>query len=285
MPKSPYWTKEEDEILISLTKNGSSSKQCSVILNRGSYGCNERLRLLDLGITDRKLSITRKYELNEEFFDNIDTEEKAYILGFLITDGYNNEKDYVISIKLQERDKEILEKIRKIIGSNRPLVYFKEKTNIKKDGGIIKGGPSWSLVISSKNISQKLALIGCYQCKSLTARLPTIRSDLYNHLLRGIFDGDGSINITHSSQYRFQIYGNKEFLEDIQKLLINSVGVNKIKIYKHPTNNEYMLEYGGNNSSYKILSWIYNNSTIYLQRKYERFQNLRKKIEMKNEKC
>lgn len=32
----------------------------------------------------------RKYEINQDFFDEINTQEKAYFLGILFADGYNN---------------------------------------------------------------------------------------------------------------------------------------------------------------------------------------------------
>ena len=50
----------------------------------------------------------RKYTLNENYFDIIDTQEKAYIVGLLFSDGCISEINNAISISLKEEDKDIL---------------------------------------------------------------------------------------------------------------------------------------------------------------------------------
>lgn len=37
------------------------------------------------------------HQFNHNYFKTIDTEEKAYILGFLYADGYNSDKQVVIA--------------------------------------------------------------------------------------------------------------------------------------------------------------------------------------------
>ena len=49
-------------------------------------------------------------KINKNFFNKIDTEEKAYFLGFLYADGYNNTDRNSVALSLKEDDKEILEK-------------------------------------------------------------------------------------------------------------------------------------------------------------------------------
>ena len=70
------------------------------------------------------------YTINEDYFDIIDTEEKAYLLGFLYADGNHFTKKNRITIGLQEKDKHILEKFNELIGSNRPL-FLRKKENLK----------------------------------------------------------------------------------------------------------------------------------------------------------
>jgi len=47
-----------------------------------------------------------KYSTNQILMNNIDTEEKAYWLGFFYADAYNKESTGQIIIELQERDKD-----------------------------------------------------------------------------------------------------------------------------------------------------------------------------------
>ena len=77
------------------------------------YNCSAQtiMRLLEKeGIKSRG---NRKYSFNENIFDEIDTAEKAYWIGFITADGYVNEEKNFLTIKLQYRDKNHLKKIDK----------------------------------------------------------------------------------------------------------------------------------------------------------------------------
>ena len=67
--------------------------------------------------------LQRKYNIDETFFDVIDTEEKAYFLGFLYADGYNNTDRNSVNLSLKEDDKEILEKLNNLLQPNKPLQF------------------------------------------------------------------------------------------------------------------------------------------------------------------
>ena len=59
------------------------------------------------------------HKFNHNYFKTIDTEEKAYILGFLYADGYNSDKQVVIS--QLEQDVDILEKINKALDADNQI--------------------------------------------------------------------------------------------------------------------------------------------------------------------
>ena len=77
----------------------------------------------------------QKYTLNEKFFDEIDTEEKAYWLGFLYADGYNNEKRKEVKIRLAIKDENHLLKLRDTlyVKKNRPLYYGVNSAKNKRE--------------------------------------------------------------------------------------------------------------------------------------------------------
>ena len=75
--------------------------------------------------------LKRKYPIQEDFFDVIDTEEKAYVLGLLYADGYNNTDRNSVSLSLKESDKEILEKVTSLIQPTKPLSYLDTSTQKK----------------------------------------------------------------------------------------------------------------------------------------------------------
>lgn len=206
----------------------------------------------------------RKYSVNEKLMDNIDTEEKAYWLGFFYADAYNKEKTGQIIIELQERDRLHLSKCANFFGNPRqPFVQLKNK------GKYI----AYRLELNSKYLSKNLKSKGCHGAKSFNITFPEwLNINLIHHFIRGYFDGDGCIYI-HQDQLGIEIVSTKEILDSIQNIL-KPLGVNShISHPKKYTNNTYRLDFGGSRQSKIFCDWIYQNATIYLDRKYHLFQS------------
>ena len=126
----------------------------------------------------------RSKSLNENYFDNIDTPNKAYILGWIMSDGYVSKNKLVFGLK----DLEILEFIKSEMNSGHKIseiFVYDKRTN--------KTYQQHTLQICSKKISESLNKLGIYQAKSFTVDLPKINKSLYPHLIRGLFDGDGYV--------------------------------------------------------------------------------------------
>lgn len=140
--------------------------------------------------------------LNESYFDEIDTPNKAYILGFLYADGYNNRINNSIVLSLSKEDREILEKISKEVGSNKPLF---ESDYVNKNDGTERH--MLILTMASKHMCEALEKWGLTQNKTFTITFPDfLREDLIPHFVRGYFDGDGcACSITDKGRSRFQI--------------------------------------------------------------------------------
>jgi len=79
--------------------------------------------------SERRSKSTRQYTFNEYIFENIDTEEKAYWLGFLMADGYNHESKTCVTLRLQEEDKEILEKFKSFLNYTGNIYTFTRITD------------------------------------------------------------------------------------------------------------------------------------------------------------
>lgn len=134
----------------------------------------------------------RIYNVDESFFKKIDTEEKAYILGFMYADGCNHHNpskcNYSISITQLTQDVDILEKINNAMTSDYPIHTYVQKENNKEKS---------VLLISSKDLSQDLCKLGCSEAKTFSIRFPNenqyFDDNLMCHFIRGYFDGDGCI--------------------------------------------------------------------------------------------
>jgi len=214
-------------------------------------------------------------DLNENYFEKIDNEHKAYWLGFLYADGNNFISENRVTLKLQEKDREILERFKLDLNSNRELYLEKSKNKNHQN--------SLKLIITSKKMSGDLIKLGCVPRKSLILKFPTeeqVPDYLIQHFIRGYFDGDGWINIQkrrdcNNYSCRFGIISTENFCKELQCVLINKLGfggnISKDKrtpIEKSTRN----LTINGNTRYLKIMDFLYSNSSIYLNRKYEKYK-------------
>ena len=216
-----------------------------------------------------------KYFYNKDFFQIIDTEEKAYWLGFLYADGcinriYRNEKlkSMDLEIGLCREDEEHLEKFLKSIESN---VEIKHKT-VKSNN---KSYESSRIVICCTKMCKDLSEKGCTPQKSLSLNFPSkeiVTYQLLRHFIRGYFDGDGCVSINSNNIIQVNFVGTNEVLNGISNYLYdNNIIYRKPSIYKKGKAFE-MYIYGADTIK-QFFHFLYDNSNIYLDRKYNKFYN------------
>lgn len=146
----------------------------------------------------------RKYNLNEYYFDDINTPNKAYILGFFYADGCNIMNKSTVAMSLEEKDKEILEKIRFEIGSERKLEFI-EQSKRKDKNNNYHYKDMWRLLLFSSHICKALDNLGMMPNKSLKLKFPKwLNKNLYSHFIRGYFDGDGSLSLYQKPNGKYQ---------------------------------------------------------------------------------
>jgi intein-encoded DNA endonuclease-like protein len=222
-------------------------------------------------------SYTTKYIPNEKFFDIIDSEEKAYVLGFFYADGNNYIKDvhsYEVSVGLQEEDKLILEKMRDLLSPQTKLKFTDYSDKGWKN--------QFKLKINSKLLSEQLTKLGCVTAKSLTLTWPEwlIDPELQRHFIRGYFDGDGSLYAkkptkTGQIDWGWQITSTNNFCTEAKKLIGQYVNVHCSQSLAHSNldnNITATLSIGGNVQVKQVLDWMYKDATIYMDRKYNKYQ-------------
>jgi len=220
--------------------------------------------------------LKRKYPIQEDFFDVIDTEEKAYVLGLLYADGYNNTDRNSVSLSLKESDKEILEKVTSLIQPTKPLSYLDTSTQ-KKTKGFENSQSQYRLDITNKHVSQRLVELGCGKAKTHNLKFPTeeqVPSHLVRHFIRGYFDGDGSVS--GDKQKQFSFVGTIDFLLPLQHVLMKELDFSQTKFdkrHKDRDNNIRSLRYCGNNRCIVFRDWLYKGATIYLERKKKIFDS------------
>ena len=209
----------------------------------------------------------RKYTINENYFDDIDTPDKAYILGLLYADGYNNPNNNSIVLSLDIKDKKLLEEIKKKCGSNKPLNCYTYK---HKDGYVDRR--PCILTLTSKHMCESLAKHGMISNKSFVLTFPTFLSpNLYSHFFRGYFDGDGCLyHNKKENKNLIQLTSSKIFCIEAQKYLQETLGINVYMMHnKGHTDNTWNLRIFAKSYVKKFMDWIYQDATIYLHRKYD----------------
>lgn len=129
----------------------------------------------------------RKYTINANCFNSIDTPEQAYWLGFLMADGYISVTRGIVTITVQRRDRELLQNFLRFVGSNKNI---KDIVAIVNDKKYLQS----KILVNCRTIVGNLDKYGCGQNKSLILEPPTfLAQSLIPFWVLGYMDGDGCV--------------------------------------------------------------------------------------------
>lgn len=198
-----------------------------------------------------------KYERNSKIFEKIDSEEKAYWLGFLYADGYVDPIKGELILGLGQKDEEHIVKFQNFLATDAP---YQDKINNNNR-------PYRFFRLYDKRITEDLGRQGLYAKKSLSLEP---KMDMDDKWLvpwsRGLFDGDGSIypqkNSANSIRYRMSLTGTESILLFAQQIW----GIEK-KLDRYSSVPKFTV--AGKGETRKVLELLYGEATIYLDRKYE----------------
>ncbi len=224
-------------------------------------------------ITKQRRLNRRKYNVNDNFFDVIDSENKAYWLGFIYADGFINTNDDKIGISLSIKDIEHLEKFKKDIEFTGNINIYEQKQ------GYNVGSKYCRILFTSENMKKQLIDKGVFELKTDKLKFPTekqVPNKFIYDFIRGYIDGDGCI--THEKLQKCGIWGMSlkitgtfDVIDNIQRIF-NVQHLKKEQ--RHPERNKdnYSISIGGNKQLQNILDLVYKNSNIYLERKYKIYE-------------
>ena len=210
--------------------------------------------------------------MREHFFQDINEEAKAYFLGLLISDGNvfkdNTGRQASISITLHLKDEYMLEKFKEVLQVN---------TSVGHDG---RG--CGQIAVRSNIMAEDLAKYGVIPRKSYSTYLPKVSYEMMPHLIRGIFDGDGSImakpNLNNDGHSRFlhsiSFCGTHKLMEDISNYSFEYLNLKqKPLVYDYKDRQLSELKIQNIEDMQTFGDWMYNHSTIYLNRKKVIYDN------------
>ena len=239
-------------IIIDLYNNGKNVKSISEIYN--CHSCTIQRLLKRNGVLKSVKFNNRKYTINESYFDNIDTQEKAYWLGVMVTDGCVD-NNFAVRLNLNSNDEYHIKKFQEAIGSNHMLFHANEGT----------AGTS-CLCIKNKHMALALREKGIIAHKK---KVYKVHQELEIDYWRGVVDGDGFISC--NAHCSIGICGTKEICFCFKRFCKKYIKT-KAKVVKQKNNDIWTFVLHGN-IAITICKLLYDNAVVFLKRKKEKYLN------------
>lgn len=251
--------------IINLYNSGKTPTEIAEIYNCCTSNISRRLKKAGFEFK-RDYSKTRyerrnRYKVNEGYFDEIDTADKAYFLGLMCSDGSVSHNQFYIKLT----DEDVLQKFKIHLQYEGPIRFINHS----------KLHPNWKnaymLEISSKKLVNALCLQGCVPNKTRTLHLPKLRENLYRHFIRGFFDGDGCLQLQDKLYHcRFDLTSaSKIFLEQVRPIIAEH-GKTIGSLNKETKYDVWHLSFSGH-QVISILNWLYKDTDLYMIRKYNKY--------------
>lgn len=229
--------------------------------------CDENsisLSTLSLRMKELNLPYTSKQvkSLNHDYFDVL-TNNNVYWLGFMLADGYVSNEDNSIELGLKDRDH--IEKFKESLDSKHAIT---EKLDERWDTKLYK------IKFHSAKIKERFAQLGIEPLKTYKPYIipeEIVNSGMLTDFIRGFFDGDGHISESNDGvlqQVGFTSY-DKTILLELKDIISRELDI-EFKIYNRDDGN-YQLSNYKNGDKEKFLNWLYKDSELYLNRKFERY--------------
>jgi len=242
----------------------------------------------------RKMGITRssgkQSNIDHSYFSIIDTEEKAYWLGFIVADGsvrhiIEKGESYVLRFELRIEDRYMVENLTKCLKSDNKVKEYYSERDMIRNSNFKK--PKYNAYNSfySKQIFEDLSKYGIVQNKThLLNNLPTnIDNNLMKHFIRGYFDGDGTVYSykekgSEKVKLRFGFYGTHNYVKSIRDYLGKEADLSmNVNPYDQKEAEVSFILYTTQNNIKDFYNYTYNDATIYLTRKRRKFDDYLKK--------
>lgn len=209
--------------------------------------------------------------LIENYFENIDSEEKAYYLGFMITDGNvfktkHKNGQYYVSITQDEKDDYILTRFLECVGSNRQLSH--------------DGRGCCTASIASKKMAYDLSKYGILPNKTLISELPLIDEKYMRHMIRGILDGDGSVIAHHIKNkftgverylYAISFCGSRVLMNQLSDYISETLCISRKLVYTYSDRNLSEVKWVNIFEMFELGMYLYSGATIFLHHKCDIF--------------
>lgn len=207
---------------------------------------------------------SRQYRLNENAFDDLGNEEAAYFLGLIYAEGSISKE--TLFMALSAKDAQLLERLKSFLDYEAPIRFFKTKT---PQGNLTD---TCRLCIHSQKLSRRFLILGIVKKRGWFYQLllNNLPKEMYRHFIRGLVDGDGSLDTSRKNNARLRIYEQGDILTWIAKTFEVELGIP----FREPKQRTGImaLEYSGGAQARKAITWLYKDAQIFLERKINKME-------------
>ena len=250
--KGGIYSIPEQEV-ITRYKNGES---CQVIADSFKVTFHTISNILE----KNNIARDNKYKninLNENYFEKIDSSDKAYFLGFMLTDGNVSLNENTIRLSLSSKDEEILNIFKEKTGNENKICIREDEKHSER-----------TFQLRSKKWKDDLAKYGVVPQKASISEMPILSTDMMPHLIRGMIDGDGWISF---NSHQIGFCGNEKTVNQLKDYLVKTLNVYDVKVI-HASENLWQSTWASQKDIEKIGNYIYQNKdNCFLSRKYNNF--------------
>ena len=280
---------EKKAKIIQLYTKGISTTKMADIISMGQGDISKYLKDNDVSLRPTDF-YNRRYTVDHDYFEVIDTHDKAYILGLLAADGYVEDKKHTVNIGLQERDKYCLEWVNSCLGSNAPIKLSQKKNNLPHGkNGFNHRQDHYKMTVCSPKMQKDLSKYGIVHRKTwCNQSMPVLDDEFLGAYLLGYCDGDGYVGFynrnrtiikKHSVQKvmrtdcRWSIILLDKMAHELQEILQNKFAI-KTQInkccgkYSIPLVN---IQSSAAESLIKLYHLMYDNVNFCMKRKHDKF--------------
>lgn len=265
MKRNAEWYNNQKDKILKMYYYGMRVEDIAIQMECSRYSIYQKFNEWNIVRRNRikvPLRSNALYEVDYNYFKIIDTEHKAYWYGFLLADGHVNDKE--INLCVQKKDINILEKFKRDLATNYLIKYDQHNNPF--------------LTITCKELSKSLLDKGFNHRKSwyldFDKILSYVPNELVRHFIRGMFDGDGSLKYyTYKYLQKPQYHLGYTGLKNVCNFLKEFFKIDRKLV--HESSQTYTLITRNSEKILEICNYLYNDSTIYLKRKYDTFNQIK----------
>lgn len=255
-----------DSIIIEYLNTPETERSLTKLSNK--YGVKRQTIAKYLKARGHKvINYQNLCRIDETVFDIIDTEEKAYWLGFIYADGNISSVGHRFEINLSVKDIDHMLKLKNFLKYTGEIRFGKSIFNGKE---FIQ----CRLSVRNEHLWNALNNKGCSPNKTLLLKFPNLSIfanwKLVYDFIRGYCDGDGTLGL-YNNRMQIGFAGTEEFLKGIEDFIGIKGSLRSASQANRP-NQIYILRYSMLKAR-KVARLLYEKSNIYLTRKFKIFES------------